>query len=509
MPNEHSRNRGNRNSEIEGKVAEGSDERARDASGFQTPARRVADLETLPLLLDRARHFAGQYIDSLEERPVFPSAKSLQAMDALLEPLPENPSDPFLVLDQLQEIGARAVVNQTGGRYFGFVNGGLLPVGLAARWMADVWDQNTAHYVMSPINSRLEEICERWIVSLLGFPEETAAGFVSGTTIANFSGMCAGRNELLRRRGWDVARNGLYGAPKIRIVAGADAHAAVHKSISMLGLGSENVELVPVDDQGRMRADQLPKLDQAALIVAQAGNVNSGAIDPIGEICQHAHSSGSWVHVDGAFGLWACVLPSMRKICEGIEMADSWSLDAHKTLNVPYDSGIIACRHREALMSAFKASASYFQWSEHRDSMNFRPSMSARARVIELWAVLKTLGREGVRGLIEQLCENARSFARLLSEQEFQIHNDVVFNQVLVSCSDDALTKATLQNIQSSGECWCGGSTWHGRAVIRISVCDWATTPKQIERSVRAFVEARATARHRWENRQVDMGGRT
>ena len=285
-----------------------------------TSVSGVADLEQLPLLLDRARHFAGQYIDSLEERPVFPDEKSLRAMEALVEPLPENPSDPFLVLDRLQEIGAPAVVTQTAGRYFGFVNGGILPVGLAARWMADVWDQNTAHYVMSPLNSRLEEICERWIVSLLGLPEETAAGFVSGTTIANFSGLCAGRNELLRRRGWDVARKGLYGAPRISVVAGADAHAAVHKSISMLGLGSENVELVPVDDQGRMRADQMPNLDEAALIVTQAGNVNSGAIDPIGKICDHARASGSWVHVDGAFGLWARVLPSMRETCNGIEL---------------------------------------------------------------------------------------------------------------------------------------------------------------------------------------------
>jgi glutamate/tyrosine decarboxylase-like PLP-dependent enzyme len=267
----------------------------------QDAVSRVADREELPLLLDKARQFAGQYIESLEERPVFPGEKSLRAMHALVEPLPENPSDPFLVLDQLQEIGAPAVVTQTGGRYFGFVNGGILPVGLAARWMADVWDQNTAHYVMSPINSHLEEICERWIVSLLGFPEDTAAGFVSGTTIANFSGLCAGRNELLRRRGWDVGRKGLYGAPRIRVVAGADAHAAVHKSISMLGLGSESVEVVPVDDQGRMRADQMPKLDEAALVVTQAGNVNSGAIDPIGKICEHAHGSGSWVHVDGAF----------------------------------------------------------------------------------------------------------------------------------------------------------------------------------------------------------------
>src|SRR5881296_2353622 len=244
----------------------------------QTSVSRVADREKLPLLLDKARQFAGQYIDSLEERPVFPDEKSLRAMHALVEPLPENPSDPFLVLDQLQEIGAPAVVTQTAGRYFGFVNGGILPVGLAARWMADVWDQNTVHYVMSPINSRLEEICERWIVSLLRLPDETAAGFVSGTTIANISGLCAGRNELLRRRGWDVTKKGLYDAPCIRVIVGADAHAAVYKSISMLGLGSDNVQLVPSDDQGRMQPDQMPKLDEGALVIAQAGNVNSGAI---------------------------------------------------------------------------------------------------------------------------------------------------------------------------------------------------------------------------------------
>jgi len=453
------------------------------------------DPESLPALLDKARDFARDYIDKAEQRPVFPSDASLEALNALDTPLPENPSDPFDVLQQLHEIGSNAAVNQTAGRYFGFVNGGILPVGMAARWMADAWDQNTAHYVMSPINSRLEEICERWLVSLLDFPAEIAAGFVSGTTIANLSGLCAGRNELLRRRGWDVARKGLYGAPKIRVVAGADAHAAVHKSISMLGLGSESVELVAVDVQGRMRPDQMPKLDEGALVIAQVGNVNSGAIDPVGEICERAHVAGSWVHVDGAFGLWARVLPSMREICSGIEKADSWSVDAHKTLNVPYDSGIVLCRHREALMNAFKASASYFQWSEHRDSMNFRPSMSARARVIELWAILKTLGRSGVQSLVEQLCANARRFAELLSTEGFQIENEIVFNQVLASCENDELTKATVQNIQRSGECWCGGSVWRGKAVIRISVCDWATTSTEIERSVRAFVQARAAAR--------------
>jgi len=460
----------------------------------QSAPTKWADQESLPSLLDKARRFAGDYLDHLDDRPVFPTESSLKALDVFEEPLPENPSDPDSVLRLLNQVGTPATVNQTAGRYFGFVNGGSLPIGLAARWLGDVWDQNTAHYVMSPVSARLEEICERWIVSLLGFPPGTAVGFVSGTTIANISGLCAGRNELLRRKGWDVAKQGLYGAPRIRIIAGADAHAAVHKSISMLGLGSENVETVASDDQGRMRPDQMPKLDEPALVVAQVGNVNSGAIDPVGEISERAHASGSWVHVDGAFGLWARVVPAMRAICDGIEKADSWSVDAHKTLNVPYDSGMILCRDRDALMRSFRASASYFIWSEHRDPMNFRPSMSNRARVIELWAVLKTLGREGVQRLVEQLCENARYFAELLAQAGFQIHNEVVFNQVLVSCGDDATTSATVKNIQNSGECWCGGSTWFGKTVIRISVCDWATTPKHVERSVGAFIQARAAA---------------
>ena len=466
-----------------------------NAGTANSAPRSWADSEMLPLLLDKARQFAGDYVKILSERPVFPTRESLGSMEILQEPLPESPSDSISVLELLHQIGSPATVAQTTGRYFGFVNGGMLPVALAARWVADTWDQNTAHYVMSPINSRLEEICERWMVSLFGFPEETAVGFVSGTTIANFSGLCAGRNEILRRRGWDVTKKGLYGAPPIRIIVGADAHAAVFKSISMLGLGTDHIEVVPSDDQGAMRADQIPTLDEPALVIAQVGNVNSGAIDPVGAICDRVRPSSSWVHVDGAFGLWARVLPSMQKLCAGIEKADSWSTDAHKTLNVPYDSGMILCRDRAALMRAFESSAAYFQWSDQRDPMSYRPSMSNRARVIELWAVLKTLGREGVQQLVEQLCGNARYFAQLLAEQGFQIHNEIVFNQVLASCDGDALTAATLKNIQSSGECWCGGSTWHGKTVIRISVCDWATTPKEVERSVRAFVEAREAAR--------------
>lgn len=450
--------------------------------------------DQLPLL-KQAAAYAERYIQTMEDRPVFPDRQALTGLDRFDEPFPEYPTDPAGTLALLDEAGSPGTVSQTGGRYFGFVDGGVLPIGLAARWLADTWDQNTAHYIMSPVASRLEELCERWLVDLLHLPSGTAAGFVTGTTLANFSGLAAGRNELLRRQGWDVAEDGLYGAPPIRVIVGADTHAAVRKSLSLLGMGDANTEVVPVDDQGRMRLDGFPHLDAPALVVAQAGNVNSGGFDPIGEVCEITHGAGGWVHVDGAFGLWAGATPSLSHLYMGVEEADSWAVDAHKTLNVPYDCGIILCRERGALLAAFRASASYFQWSSRRDPMSYTPSMSKRARAVELWAVLKTLGRSGVAQLVEQLCENARYFAERLISEGFHIHNDVVFNQVLVSCADDTETNHTLEHLQVSGECWCGGSTWRGQAVIRISVCSWATTREDIDRSVAAFSAARHAAR--------------
>lgn len=446
-------------------------------------------------LLDQARAYAEQYIRTLDDRPVFPSPEALEALDQFDEPLPDDSSDPADTLEMLDRVGSPGTVAQTGGRYFGFVNGGSLPIGLAARWLADTWDQNTAHHVMSPVASRLEEVCERWLVDLFQLPLGTAAGFVTGTTLANFSGLAAGRNELLRRRGWSVAEKGLYGAPPLRVIVGADAHAAVQKSLMLLGMGDAHTETVPVDGQGRMRVDRLPRLDSPTLVVAQAGNVNSGGFDPVGEICNVAHSADGWVHVDGAFGLWAGASPSHALLYQGAEKADSWAVDAHKTLNVPYDCGIVLCRERDALVSAFRTSAAYFQWSSHRDPMNYTPSMSKRARAVELWAILKTLGRSGVAQLVERLCANAQYFAERLVNEGFQIHNDVVFNQVLASGVDDEETSATLEGVQASGECWCGGSTWNGRAVIRVSVCSWATTREDVERSVAAFVAARSAAR--------------
>lgn len=446
-------------------------------------------------LLKSALRFAEEYLTAIDERPVFPSVDALRALDHFDEPLPDASSEASETLSMLHRIGSPSTVAQVGGRYFGFVNGGALPVGVAARVLADVWDQNTAHYVMSPVAARLEQVCEGWLTDLLGLPEGTAAGFVTGTTLANLSGLAAGRNELLRRRGWDVVEDGLYGAPPISVFVGQDAHAAVRKSLALLGMGDAHTHVVPVDDRGRLDMDSFPPLNEPALVVAQAGNVNSGAFDPFDEICAHTHEAGGWVHIDGAFGLWAAAVPSLATLVPGISDADSWAVDAHKTLNVPYDCGIVMCRDRGALESAFRASAAYFQWSDERDPMRYTPSMSKRARSVELWAILKSLGREGVVQLIEQLCAHARDFAHQLDAEGFQIHNEVVFNQVIVSCDTDEETKRTLAAIQELGECWCGGSTWHERSVIRVSVCSWSTTQEDIRRSVQAFSKARQLAR--------------
>ena len=448
-------------------------------------------------LLRASLRYGEDYLSTLEERPVFPGRDALGALEEFDEPLPDRSSDPSSTLAMLHRVGSPGTVAQVGGRYFGFVNGGALPVGVAARVLADIWDQNTAHHVMSPVAARLEAVCERWLGDLLGLPAETAAGFVTGTTLANLSGLAAGRNELLRRRGWDVAESGLYGADPIPVVVGADAHAAVSKSLALLGMGSAHTVVVPVDDQGRIRLDAFPRLEEPALVVAQAGNVNSGSFDPIAGICERAHEAGGWVHVDGAFGLWAAAVPSLRHLTVGLSRADSWAVDAHKTLNVPYDCGIVLCRDREALEAAFRTTASYLQWSDGRDPMRYTPSMSKRARAVELWAILRSLGREGVEQLIEQLCARARHFADRLASAGFSIHNDVVFNQVLASCDTDEETAATLAKIQSAGVCWCGGSSWRGRSVIRISVCSWMTSEADVDRSVAAFEAARDEARSR------------
>lgn len=376
--------------------------------------------------------YALDYLDTLHERPAYPTEAALAALDALDEPMPQQATAAADILKLLHDVGSPATTAQGGGRYFGFVNGGLLPAALAARLLADVWDQNAALYVMSPIAAKLEQLCEAWLVDLFALPADTAAGLVSGTSMATLCGLLAGRNAILRRQGWDATERGLFAAPPIRVVMSAAAHAAVRKALAMLGIGSAQIEEAAADSQGRFDASQLPPLDGRTLLVLQAGNVNSGAFDPFVPLCRAARQAGAWVHIDGAFGLWARASQSTSALTDGIELADSWSADGHKTLNSPYDNGIALCRDRHALVSALQADGSYLQFSPARDGMLYTPEMSRRARGIELWALLKSLGRSGIDRLISQLCQRAQQFAGELAQRSFRILNDVVFNQVLV-----------------------------------------------------------------------------
>jgi glutamate/tyrosine decarboxylase-like PLP-dependent enzyme len=449
-------------------------------------------------LFEQAAASAIEYMEGAHDRAVTPTPEAIDGLAVFDEPLPDAPCDAGEIVRLLHEHGSPATVATTGGRYFGFVNGAVIPAAVAAGWLSDAWDQNVGLYVMSPIASQLEAVCEKWLVDLFGLPAGTAAGLVSGTSAATLCGLAAGRNELLRRAGWDVNKRGLFGAPEIEVVLGDQAHATVFKALALLGLGNERVSRVAVDAQGRMIASELPPLDDRTIVITQAGNVNSGAFDPIDEICGAARAAGAWVHVDGAFGLWAAASRGKRHLTRGIGKADSWSVDAHKTLNAPYDCGIVLCANRQALVAAMQATGSYIQYGEYgkrRDGMLTTLDMSRRARAVELWATLKALGKSGVEELVDGLCERAVQFADGLVAEGFHILNDVVFNQLLVRCDTPEQTKSTLDNIQQSAECWCGGTVWDANPAIRISVCSWATTEADVERSVKAFVKARGKAR--------------
>lgn len=443
-------------------------------------------------IFDQAKEYALDYVDKALDRHVYPAAEAIDQLSRFKEPLPEGYGDSKEVLSLLHEYGSPATVSQIGGRYFGLVNGGVIPTALAAKWLNDVWDQNTPLYVTSPVSSALETVVESWLKQLFGLPVETVAGFVSGTSMAILCGLAAARFRIYQRLGWDVNAKGLIHAPRIRIVAGKQAHGTVLKAIALLGLGKDNIEWVDVDEQGRILSEKIPALDASTLLILQAGNVNSGAFDAFNEICDQAKKAKAWVHIDGAFGLWAAASEKLSYLTGGIEKADSWSVDGHKTLNTPYDCGIVLCRDKEALVSALQASGSYIVYGENRDGMLYTPEMSRRARAVELWATMKYLGRQGMDDLVGGLHERAVKFAKELSDNGFQVLNEVVFNQVLVACDNDADTEETLKNIQESRECWCGGSEWFGKKVIRISVCSWATTEEDVSRSVLSFVKARS-----------------
>jgi glutamate/tyrosine decarboxylase-like PLP-dependent enzyme len=431
---------------------------------------------------------ALRYLDGLDSRPVAPRVDDIERLAQLDGPMPEEPTDPRDVLQLLDDIGSPATVATAGPRYFGFVTGGSLPAALAANLVAGVWDQNGAYRVMSPIAARLEEVSARWLREALGLPASAGAGFTTGATMANLAALAAARHALLLKSGHNVEEDGLFGAPPIRVVVGDEVHASVLKALSILGLGRNRVERVAVDDQGRMRADALPELSANTIVCIQAGNVNTGAFDPASELCAAAHDAGAWVHVDGAFGLWAAASPRLAHLVAGFADADSWATDAHKWLNVPYDGGIAFVRDAEHLRAAMTVGAAYLIAGTDREPCHYTPDMSRRARGIEIWAALRSLGRAGIADLVDRCCRHAARFAEGLRAAGFEVLNDVVLNQALVSFGDEEKTRRVIEAIQAEGTCWFGGTVWQRRTAMRVSVSSWATTDEDVERSLHAII---------------------
>lgn len=439
--------------------------------------------------LHMAHRMAVEYIKNVDNMRVYPNQQAINNLQVFDEELSDEPVETSDILKQLNTYGSPATVAQTGGRYFGFVCGGILPSALSSKWITDAWDQNPVLYVLSPITSKIEDVTEKWLRDLLRLPDETVAGFVSGSTTATIIGLTTGRNMLLRNLGYDAIKNGLFNSPEIKVVLGAGAHSTVYKALSIIGLGSERVIKVPADEQGRMQVEKLPELDNRTLVILQAGNVNTGAFDNFEEICTKGKKAGSYVHIDGAFGLWAAANEKFNLLTKGIELADSWSVDGHKTLNAPYDNGIILCRHKEMLANSMHMVGSYIIFSDERDGMMYTAEMSRRARAIDLWATLKGLGKQGVSELVWELHQKAVYFSELLKEAGFEILNDVVFNQVLVRYKSDEKTSKLIKGIQESGVCWLGGSKWNGKTVMRISVSSYKTTYEDIDISVKEILK--------------------
>jgi glutamate/tyrosine decarboxylase-like PLP-dependent enzyme len=452
----------------------------------------------LPALLEDAARRSAAYLRSLERRPVRPDPDAVLRLTRLDEPLPAGPSDPASVLALLDELVSPATMATAGPRFFGFVIGGSLPAALAANWLAAAWDQNACLAKITPGVAQVEAAALRWLVEALGLPPETEGAFVTGATMANFTALAAARHVVLARAGWNVEADGLYGAPPITVIVGEEAHPTLLKSLGLLGLGRNRVVRVPTDRRGRMRADRLPPIAGPTIVCVQAGNINTGEFDPFGEICTIARAAGAWVHVDGAFGLWARAAPELAPLADGVELADSWATDAHKWLNVPYDSGLAFVREPGALPSAMAITADYLPVHDaERSPADFTPELSRRARGVEVWAALRSLGGSGLAEMFERNCRQARQFAARLAEAGYEILNDVVLNQVLVSFGSADNTQRVIDAIQAEGTCWCGGTVWQGRAAMRISVCSWATTDADVELSAAAMLRAARAAADR------------
>jgi len=447
---------------------------------------------------------ALEYLEGLPVRPVGSSASVEELRVALGGRLPEAPSEPREVIAALAAAAEPGLVATPSGRFFGFVIGGASPAALAADWLTAAWDQNAGLSVLGPAAAATEQVAGGWLAELLGLPAEVSVGFVTGVQQANFTALAAARHETLRRVGWNVEADGLAGAPRVRVLAGQERHDTIDRALRFLGLGTAAVAPVAVDRQGRMRPAALRASLRVgsgpAIVCAQLGNVNTGAVDPVGEICQVAHEAGAWAHVDGAFGLWAAASPRLRPLVAGVELADSWATDAHKWLNVPYDSGLVFCAHPDAHRAAMSVRASYLIHGANgeRDALDYNPEFSRRARGFPVYAAVRALGRRGIAELVERCCALARRFAdRLAAHDGVEVLNDVVLNQVLVrfQAADgdhDGHTRRVVRQVQRDGTCWMSGTTWHGQAAMRISVTNWSTDEADVDESVAAILRCAA-----------------
>ena len=458
------------------------------------------DLDTMATrtdpTLERAAALAREFVAGLPARPVHATAALEDLRSRLGGPLPADGEDPVAVVESLAAAAEGGLIASAGPRYFGFVIGGGLPAALGADWLTSAWDQNAGLYAIGPAAAVAEEVAGAWLADLFGLPAGVSVGYTTGATMASFTGLAAGRHELLRRAGWDVERDGLFGAPELPMVVGAEAHVTIHAALQMLGLGRERVTRVPSDEQGRMRPDALAAalrdLDRPALVCAQAGNVNTGAFDPLPPIVDAVRANGGWLHVDGAFGLWAAADPARRHLVEGVGLADSWTTDAHKWLNVPYDAGLSFVANPAAHHASMTLGAAYYVETSgaERDPFNWVPESSRRARGFTIWAALRSLGRNGVAELVARTCDHARRFAAGLDGAPgVRILNDVVLNQVLVRFDDpsgdpargDARTDAVIAAVQADETMWLGGTRWHDLRAMRISVSGWATTEADVD----------------------------
>jgi len=449
--------------------------------------------------LSQSRHavsissdMAMAYLETINGRDVAASSEARDALNKFDTDMSKTSIDPIETLNMLDALGSPATTATNGGRFFGLVAGGTLPAALGARVLTSAWDQAVFNDVTSPVGVKLEQVAAKWVLNVLNLPAHSSVGFVTGATMANFTCLAGARHAILERRGWDVQKQGLWGAPSLRIIAGEECHVTVLKALTMLGVGTDVIEWVPSDDQGRVDASKMPAPDENTIIIAQSGNVNSGASDPIAQIVSQAN--GAWVHVDGAFGLWAAASETTRDQLTGYEGADSWVVDGHKWLNTPYECGLAICKHPTSVHAAMATQAPYLKVGGEAAPKDMVPEFSRSARGVEIWAALHTLGRSGLSDLIDRCCKHAQSLADGLRKQGFEILNDVVLNQVVATLPCQEGWSAELAaHVQNSGEAWFGPTNWQGREAVRFSVSSWATSEADIVRTLNAVAEAKRT----------------